>query len=271
MQEQTTSSVIYRSTDTPKTRHSPRSNLFIKIIDADSDKIAAMSTMRTPTGAPRTAFFYGTLMAPQILDRVCHGTNPNIATHHLTTSPAMLPNHRRHRVRGADYPAIIPHSDSSVRGVYVAGLTDADIWRLDMFEGSEYERKRVLVRKLVGPNGEEDDDDGEEVETETYLWIGDRGDLEDEEWDFQTFRREKMKFWVGDAGAAEYAGEFPSLHSFLICGRAGCVLIRGYYVEVDEAVGAAQQDGTGGRGAGGHITKALEEEQTKDEVLKNAV
>ena len=41
--------------------------------------------------------------------------------------------------------------------------------------------------------------------------------------------------------------------------------------EVDEAVAAEERDGTGGRGANGHITKALEDEQHKDEELKNAV
>ena len=41
--------------------------------------------------------------------------------------------------------------------------------------------------------------------------------------------------------------------------------------EVDEAVAAQQQDGTGGRGANGHITQALAEEHKKDETLKNAV
>ena len=41
--------------------------------------------------------------------------------------------------------------------------------------------------------------------------------------------------------------------------------------EVDEAVAAAVSDGTGGRGANGHITEALKEQQKKDEVWKNAV
>lgn len=36
--------------------------------------------------------------------------------------------------------------------------------------------------------------------------------------------------------------------------------------EVDEAVAAQQQDGTGGRGANGHISRALEEEQKKGRV-----
>jgi hypothetical protein len=45
------------------------------------------------------------------------------------------------------------------------------------------------------------------VEAETYLWIGGESRLEEREWDFDEFQREKMRFWVGDAGEEEYAGE----------------------------------------------------------------
>lgn len=40
--------------------------------------------------------------------------------------------------------------------------------------------------------------------------------------------------------------------------------------EVDERVAAAHADGTGGRGANGHITSALEEQHRKDEEFRNA-
>lgn len=165
----------------------------------------------TPEG--RSAFFYGTLMAPQVLHRVCHGStapdNPIYATHNLITYPAILPAHRRHRVRHADYPAIIPHADSSVRGTFVTGLTDSDIWRLDIFEGSEYERGKVKCKLLkeVGDEKGEGNVEGEEVEAETYLWIAGEGRLEASEWDFGEFQREKMRFWVGPGGEGEYAGE----------------------------------------------------------------
>lgn len=45
-----------------------------------------------------------------------------------------------------------------------------------------------------------------------------------------------------------------------------------FVAEVDEAVAASdsQTDGTGGRGANGHITTALEGSR-KDDVVKNAV
>jgi gamma-glutamylcyclotransferase (GGCT)/AIG2-like uncharacterized protein YtfP len=180
----------------------------------------------------RTAFFYGTLMAPEVLHRVCHGssstTNPIFATHNLRTYPAILPNHQRHRVKSADYPAILPHPTSTVRGTYVTGLTDSDIWRLDIFEGSEYERVKVVCTLLeeqppkvysgihnsgdeVAHYGSMFDAEGQEVvEAETYVWIGGEARLEEREWDFDEFQREKMRFWVGEEGAEEYAGELLS-------------------------------------------------------------
>jgi len=164
----------------------------------------------------RTAFFYGTLMAPQVLHRVCHGStnpdNPIFASHQLKTHPAILPDHQRHRVRSADYPAILPHKGSSVRGTYVTGLTDNDIWRLDLFEGSEYMREKVKVRILssIGDEAGKGNVEGEEAEAETYIWVADPDDLEEGEWDFAEFQREKMRFWVGAEGAGEYAGR-PSI------------------------------------------------------------
>lgn len=177
----------------------------------------------------RTAFFYGTLMAPAVLHRVCHGssspTNPIFATHNLRTHAALLPNHQRRRVKSADYPAILPHPTSTVRGTYVTGLTDSDIWRLDIFEGSEYERVKVKCKLLepqppktfsgIVTSGEErvqlgsvfGADGREEVEAETYLWIGGEARLEEREWDFEEFQREKMRFWVGEEASGEYAGE----------------------------------------------------------------
>lgn len=155
-------------------------------------------------------------MAPAVLHRVCHGSsspdNPVFAAHQLKSRPAILHNHRRHRVKHADYPAVLPRPDSSVRGTLVTGLTDADIWRLDIFEGSEYRRDRVGVRPLkhVGDESGHGNIEDDEVEAETYIWIAGANQLEESEWDFAEFQREKMRFWVGVEGAGEYAGR-PSI------------------------------------------------------------
>jgi hypothetical protein len=181
-------------------------------------------SMATSAGT-HTAFFYGTLMAPKVLSRVCYGPDfPLNTTKHgqLNIRSALLQNFRRHRVRHADYPAIVPCGESTVRGTLVTGLTDGDLWRLDIFEGDEYERKKVKAQELkyegdinIEPGR---DQLGATVEAETYVWIGPKSDLDDDEWDFQEFVKEKMHAWVGSSGEerSDYKGEFevrPSIPS----------------------------------------------------------
>jgi hypothetical protein len=139
-------------------------------------------------------------------------TNPIYASHNLQMQPAILHDHRRHRVRHADYPAVIPYPGASVRGTYVTGLTDADIWRLDIFEGDEYARREATAKILtvVGDENGDGNVEGESVPVETYIWIAGEDGLEEKEWDFAEFQREKMRFWVGSEGAGEYAGR-PSI------------------------------------------------------------
>ncbi|KAF4214855.1 hypothetical protein CNMCM8980_008948 [Aspergillus fumigatiaffinis] len=186
-------------------------------------------------------FFYGTLMAPQILHRVIHG-RPDPEPWQkgmLSFKPAILHGYRRHRVRGADYPGIVPcpsdnkdptgeSGSASVLGTVVSGLTDGDVHRLDVFEGSEYVKERVRVRVLAeslsvggrqeasiakNPDrhlkdvldaaGAEFADEREEVEALTYVYVAGQDRLEDAEWDFEAFKRDKMAWWV-DADESEW-------------------------------------------------------------------
>ncbi|MCJ1465789.1 hypothetical protein MMC07_004408 [Pseudocyphellaria aurata] len=196
----------------------------------------------------RSAFFYGTLMAPQVLYRVCYGTpRPfSVQISSLTINPAILHAYSRHKVRFCDYPAIVlSSSTSSVRGTYVTGLTDADIGRLDLFEGSEYTRTTVKINILtqVGDEIGEGNVEGEEVEVETYVWTAGEELLEEGGWDFGEFTRDKLKWWVGTED---------------------------FYAGVDEAVTTEAVDPTGGRGANGEITSQLES-ATTDDMLNSAV
>ncbi|KAL8960326.1 MAG: hypothetical protein Q9193_002956 [Seirophora villosa] len=186
-------------------------------------------------------------MEPQVLYRVCYGSSKPTPFQKslLTVRPAILHRHCRHKVRGCDYPAIIPSPESSVRGTYVRGLTEGDIFRLDVFEGGEYERRKVKIR-VLDVEGNEDGEgnvEGEEVEVETYVWVAGESALEAGEWDFGEFRREKMQRWIG--GREEYD-------------------------DVDEAVRARGEDPTRGRGANGSITQKLNRKQ-EQEVMKSAV
>ncbi|TVY81351.1 Protein AIG2 B [Lachnellula suecica] len=154
-------------------------------------------------------------MVPKVLYRVCYNDEnadkdpvKKLLTSNLKIQPAILRDFCRHRVRGVDYPGIIPQEGHSVQGTFVTGLSDADIAHLDMFEGDEYSRKPVKVEL---PDGQ--------YEAETYVYTWGDHHLEKTEWDFEEFCREKMHRWVGNSGE---------------------------YREIDEAI--AGNDPTGGRG-----------------------
>ena len=148
----------------------------------------------------------GTLMAPEVLTRVIYGVTNHPNVNRLTIRPALLTGYRRHRVLGCDYPAIISHENSTVRGSYVTGLTDADLLRLDIFEGSQYTREVVTVKVFENVELKDDvadDAEGEQLTAETYVWKPGQGDLEDQEWDFEHFKKEKMRRWMGESGSRE--------------------------------------------------------------------
>lgn len=79
--------------------------------------------------------------------------------------------------------------------MYVTGLTDANMYHLDYFEGSEYVRKTVKVRLLSQASDDGKVVEGDEVECEVYVFE-DTKHLEDREWDFREFREQKMKLWT---------------------------------------------------------------------------
>ncbi|ROT39319.1 hypothetical protein SODALDRAFT_332757 [Sodiomyces alkalinus F11] len=148
-----------------------------------------------------TAFVYGTLMDPRVFFRVVQGNSdpPEVIRNLYTFTPAILHGYCRHRVRTADYPGIIPEEGRSVRGIYVTGLTDANIDKLDSFEGDEYERRTVKVKLLeqVGDDDAEGESlvEGEEKTADTYVFIY-PDQIERGEWDFEHFRRERLRYWA---------------------------------------------------------------------------
>jgi gamma-glutamylcyclotransferase (GGCT)/AIG2-like uncharacterized protein YtfP len=151
---------------------------------------------------PHTAFFYGTLMAPEVFFTAVYGTSkpPDVIRQLHTFRPAILHGYCRHRVRYADYPAIVPEEGQSVRGVFATGLTDANVDKLDHFEGSEYRKELVRLRLLVkGENGNEKElvesgREEDEMEAQVYVFK-DRKGIELGEWDFDHFLKERLKLW----------------------------------------------------------------------------
>jgi len=159
----------------------------------------------------------GTLMAREVLFRVLFQTSrPGSGqVQRITVQPAVLHDFRRQRVRGADFPAIVPKRSATVRGAFITGLTEIDVSRLDLFEGSMYHREKVKVKLLKNVSLEPNIPDsnltsvqGEEVEAETYVWQHPTTELEDGEWDFDHFRKRKMRAWMGEPELAEDAGTY---------------------------------------------------------------
>lgn len=148
-------------------------------------------------------------MEPQVLYRVCYGspTPTSFQKSLLDIRPAILHKHCRHKVRGRDYPAITPSPPDSVRGTCVHGLTDGDFFRLDIFEGDEYERRKVKIRTLEVEGDEHGNGniEGGEIVVDTYIWVAGEDELEEGEWDFGDFKREKMQRWI--AHRDEYDGK----------------------------------------------------------------
>lgn len=81
---------------------------------------------------------------------------------------------------------------------------------LDMFEGSEYRRRKIKVM-LLKPNNSKELVETEKVETETYVFTAGRHHLEDEEWDYDEFRKEKLHRWVDQS--VEYEGKVLFLNT----------------------------------------------------------
>ncbi|KAL2266475.1 hypothetical protein VTJ83DRAFT_5827 [Remersonia thermophila] len=146
-----------------------------------------------------SAFFYGTLMVPEVFYSVCYGTKdvPEAVAKLHTFQPAILHGFSRRRVKHADYPGMVPDDGHHVIGIFATGLTNANMAKLDYFEGSEYERRAVKVRLLekVGNLKDGDRVEGEEKSAQTYVFLQEKF-LEEQEWDLEEFRREKLKFWT---------------------------------------------------------------------------
>lgn len=138
-------------------------------------------------------------MVPEVFYTVTHGgkdVSPEVAERY-TFTPAILHGFCRRRVEDNDYPGITEDKDHQVFGTYVTGLTDHNLDKLDMFEGSQYERKEVKVKLLteVGNAKGEGNVEGEERLANVYVWRCAEG-LEDREWDLEEFRKEKMTKWT---------------------------------------------------------------------------
>lgn len=139
-------------------------------------------------------------MEPQVFFSVCYDDKspPSDVRQRHAFTPAILHGYCRRRVRGADYPGMVEDAAHTVRGTVVSGITKAGLDRLDFFEGRQYDRRVVRPKLLVQVGDEATGDgnvEGEQIVTESYIFLDTR-ELEDKEWDFAEFKRDKLQKWT---------------------------------------------------------------------------
>ena len=93
---------------------------------------------------PVDLFVYGTLMIPEVYQRV---TGLPLRDHQRAT----LQDHQRYRVAKEPYPAAVPEQGASISGLLVRRLEQATIERIDQFEGASYQRRATTVETADGP------------------------------------------------------------------------------------------------------------------------
>ncbi|MCB1774002.1 MAG: gamma-glutamylcyclotransferase [Gammaproteobacteria bacterium] len=94
------------------------------------------------TGAMTGLFVYGSLMAPDIMQRASGHTG--------TAMPARLDGYFRGTIVDETYPGIVPAEGESVSGLFYPDLGPSAVRRLDEFEGEMYERVAVEVDTAGG-------------------------------------------------------------------------------------------------------------------------
>lgn len=89
----------------------------------------------------------------------------------------------------------------------MTGLTDGDVGRLDQFEGEGYlyRREKVQVELLVAGRAKKEDEEVVIADCETYIWMQGLDRLEEQEWDFEDFRKKNLNTFLGDS--SEWDGE----------------------------------------------------------------
>jgi len=124
-------------------------------------------------------FTYGTLCAPEVMEAV--------AGRLFQASPARLPDHAVYRVRGADYPGLLPRPGARTEGLLWEGLDGAALGRLDRYEGDLYVRQQVRI--LTGR--------GARLVWTYQVRPGRRGLLSGEPWDYAQFRERRLPRLLG--------------------------------------------------------------------------
>jgi len=126
-------------------------------------------------------FTYGSLMYPQVWDRVVRGRYRSAA--------GLLQGFRRRALRGVSYPGAIPEANAQIAGRVYFDVAAEDLARLDAFEASEYRRDAVFVSLPA--------EAGRAVPAQVYVYL-DASRMDPQDWDAQRFEREHLAGFVDD-------------------------------------------------------------------------
>ncbi|KAI7876413.1 hypothetical protein K492DRAFT_172561 [Lichtheimia hyalospora FSU 10163] len=144
------------------------------------------------------AFFYGTLISSKVQLRVLCGSSDTTPASILKLSslrmrPAILKGHKRYALKNRPYPGIVAtgNDQDSVRGIVCEGLSQADVHRLDLYEGDEYKRDQVQVFAI-------DEEDDIAISCQAYIWTEGNDQLENYDWDEEHFIKVKAATWLQD-------------------------------------------------------------------------
>jgi gamma-glutamylcyclotransferase (GGCT)/AIG2-like uncharacterized protein YtfP len=125
-------------------------------------------------------FTYGTLMDPEIMYQVCGRK--------YLAGKATLKDYMRKTLTGEVYPGITERRGCSVDGIVYFDVTAESIKRLDIFEGSFYQRTEVVVAC----------DDGRKLPSQTYVITAQSlHRLSNDDWSFENFLANQKPLFQG--------------------------------------------------------------------------
>lgn len=124
-------------------------------------------------------FVYGTLRSSEITKKLTGKT--------FETFSAVLEGYKMYSVKNCDYPAIISELGAETKGKIIVDVDDSDLKIFSNYEGDEYEKKVV---KVMCNNKYED--------AITYVWLKELQLLENRNWDFEDFQKNKLKFYLDE-------------------------------------------------------------------------
>jgi gamma-glutamylcyclotransferase (GGCT)/AIG2-like uncharacterized protein YtfP len=127
--------------------------MFVSVVGKIVPQYSLLSPVSFSLSLPSTVFTYGSLMFPEVWERVVRGR--------YFFQPAVAQGFQRYCVMQETYPGMIAISGQSVEGVLYFDVDSDDLKALDAFEGSDYVRENVNVRLP----------DGSVLTAATYLYL----------------------------------------------------------------------------------------------------